>query len=97
MPTSGRAGLARVVRLKRPVETAWAMVTPLLRIEATRDRRLGDAADREAVGGACASLVCRSSYTCQVSLNARVTMSFSFAFTSGSFQKYSWRPCTHSK
>src|SRR6266542_2891425 len=33
----------------------------------------------------------------QVSLNARVMMSFSFAFTSGSFQKYSWRPCTHSK
>jgi hypothetical protein len=24
-------------------------------------------------------------------------MSFSFAFTSASFQKYSWRPCTHSK
>ncbi len=24
-------------------------------------------------------------------------MSFSFAFTSSSFQKYSWRPCTHSK
>ena len=30
-------------------------------------------------------------------MNARVTMSFSFAFTSASFQKYSWRPCTHSK
>src|SRR5438270_697356 len=24
-------------------------------------------------------------------------MSFSFALTSSSFQKYSWRPCTHSK
>ena len=33
----------------------------------------------------------------QVSSNARTTMSFSFAFTSYSFQKYSWRPCTHSK
>ena len=42
-------------------------------------------------------LVCFSSYTCQVSLKARVTMSRSFEFTSGSFQKYSWRPCTHSK
>ena len=36
--------------------------------------------------------VWRSSYTCHVSLNARVTMSRSFEFTSGSFQKYSWRP-----
>src|SRR5215475_11501458 len=32
-----------------------------------------------------------------VSSNARLTMSLSFAFTSTSFQKYSWRPCTHSK
>jgi hypothetical protein len=37
-------------------------------------------------------LVCFSSYTCQVSLKARVTISRSFEFTSGSFQKYSWRP-----
>jgi hypothetical protein len=33
----------------------------------------------------------------QVSLNERVMMSFSFALTSSSFQKYSWRPWTHSK
>ena len=37
------------------------------------------------------------SCSAHVSLNARVTMSFSFAFTSSSFQKYSWSPCTHSK
>ena len=33
----------------------------------------------------------------QVSRNARVTMSLSRALTSYSFQKYSCRPCTHSK
>ena len=32
-----------------------------------------------------------------VSWKARVTISFSRAFTSSSFQKYSCRPCTHSK
>ena len=42
-------------------------------------------------------VVCSLSRVAHVSLNARVTMSFSFAFTSASFQKYSWRPCTHSK
>src|SRR5919199_370160 len=39
----------------------------------------------------------RLSIAAHVSLNARVMMSFSFAFTSVSFQKYSWRPWTHSK
>src|SRR5215475_9174618 len=42
-------------------------------------------------------LVLRSSATRQVSLNARVVMSRSFELISSSFQKYSWRPCTHSK
>ena len=42
-------------------------------------------------------LVSRSSRVFHVSWKARVVMSFSFAFTSASFQKYSWRPCTHSK
>ena len=32
-----------------------------------------------------------------VSSKARVTMSSSRLLTSSSFQKYSWRPCTHSK
>ena len=42
-------------------------------------------------------LVANRSRVDQVSSNARTTMSFSFALTSYSFQKYSWRPCTHSK
>src|SRR6187402_2500362 len=42
-------------------------------------------------------LVAKRSRADQVSSNARTTMSFSFAFTSYSFQKYSWRPWTHSK
>src|SRR6266540_1919028 len=42
-------------------------------------------------------LVPRLSRVAQVSLKARVEMSFRRAFTSSSFQKYSWRPCTHSK
>ena len=42
-------------------------------------------------------LMSRDWWTCQVSSNALSTISFSFALTSSSFQKYSWRPCTHSK
>jgi hypothetical protein len=34
----------------------------------------------------------RDAWVSQVSRKARVTMSFNFAFTSASFQKYSWRP-----
>ena len=42
-------------------------------------------------------LVPKRSRVCQVSSKARTTMSFSFALTSYSFQKYSCSPCTHSK
>ena len=59
--------------------------------------RLGDALDGEPVGGQSACDTLRARAVAQVSSNARVTMSLSFAFTSASFQKYSWRPCTHSK
>src|SRR6266550_648719 len=42
-------------------------------------------------------LVAWRSRVSHVSSNARTEMSCSFSLTSSSFQKYSWRPCTHSK
>ena len=42
-------------------------------------------------------LTSREVWTCQVSSNALSTISLSLALTSSSFQKYSWRPWTHSK
>ena len=67
-----------------------------LGIDAARDRGLGDPLHGEAVRGD-AHRHSRFCAVSQVSSNARLTMSFSFALTSFSFQKYSWRPCTHSK
>ena len=66
-------------------------------IDAARDRRLGDALHGEAVRGDAHRHARAARAVSHVSSNARLTMSFSFAFTSASFQKYSWRPCTHSK
>ena len=42
-------------------------------------------------------LIARLSRVCHASSNARATMSWSLALTSSSRQKYSCRPCTHSK
>ena len=66
-------------------------------IDAARGGRLGDALDGEAVRGEAHARSFASPMVAQVSSNARRTMSLSFAFTSASFQKYSWRPWTHSK
>ena len=93
-PQRGRAprGRVRTGAARRLVENDRP-----LGIEPARDRRLGDALDGEAVGGHPHRGRRASSHVAHVSSNARVTISFSRALTSSSFQKYSCRPCTHSK